>query len=189
MHNKISKKRKKSTNQHSNTQHANNLCSRKLLLGYWLLDQNFLFSQVVFQPFIAVSWWSWVTYRKKRQKIKKNGKNWNRYPDLLVVRIKAPTHCPDSNQQPTAFIRPLCCLLSDLFGRKVALNTPLRHAASSTVVCTFCACARCNKWVALHENRKWGNGVHRKTKRTQYSAPPTHRTDLLEHCQSEWSYS
>ena len=66
-----------------------------------------------------------------------------------LLHHKAPTHRPDSNQQPTAFIRPLCCLLSDPFGRKVALNTPLRRAANSTVACTLCACARCNKQVAL----------------------------------------
>ena len=72
-----------------------------------------------------------------------------------LIPGKAPTHHPDSNQQPTAFIRPLCCLLSDPFGRKVAFNTPLWCAVSSTVVCMFCACTRCNKWVAPHENRKW----------------------------------
>ena len=37
--------------------------------------------------------------------------------------FKAPTHHPDSNQQPAAFILPLCFLLSDLFVRKFALNT------------------------------------------------------------------
>ena len=30
----------------------------------------------------------------------------------------------------------------------------LRRAANSTVACTFCACMRCNKRLALHENRK-----------------------------------
>ena len=63
--------------------------------------------------------------------------------------LKAPTHHPDSNQQPTAYIWPLRCLLSDPFGRKVALNTPLWRAANSTEACTFCACMRCNKWVVL----------------------------------------
>ena len=38
---------------------------------------------------------------------------------------------------------------ADPLRSKVALNTPLRRAASSTVVCTFCAYARCNKPVAL----------------------------------------
>ena len=72
------------------------------------------------------------------------------------MHIKAPTHSLDWNQKPTAFIWQLCCLLSDPFSRKVALNTPLRRATYSTVVCTFCACARCNKpRVVLHENRKW----------------------------------
>ena len=38
------------------------------------------------------------------------------------------THSPDSNQWPTVYIQPLCCLLSDPFGRKVAL----RHDYSFT---------------------------------------------------------
>ena len=81
-----------------------------------------------------------------------------------MMSLKAPTHRPDSNQQPAAFIQPLCCLLSDLFSRKVALNAPLRRAASAIVACTFCACMRCNKGVALHEKRKWWNRVHQKNK-------------------------
>ena len=36
-----------------------------------------------------------------------------------------------------------------------------------------------------NENKKWQNGVRRKPMRTQYSAPPTHRTDSLAHRQSE----
>ena len=67
----------------------------------------------------------------------------------VAEELKAPTHCQDSNQQPTAFIRPLYCLSSDPFGRKVALNTPLQHTAYSTVACTFCACAKYNNWVDL----------------------------------------
>ena len=60
--------------------------------------------------------------------------------------LGAPTRNPDVQlPYPTTF-QPL---LSDLFSRKVALNTLLRRAASSTVVYTFCACARCNKQVAL----------------------------------------
>ena len=94
---------------------------------------------------------------------------------MIRGQLKAPAQCPDWNQQPTAFIRPLCCILSDPFVRKVALNTPLRWAASSTVACTFCACARCSKQVALHENRKWRNGVHRKTKRTVFHPSHTPR--------------
>ena len=78
--------------------------------------------------------------------------------------------------------------MSDPFCRKVALSTPLQRTASSTVACMFCACKRCNKWVAPHENRNWLNGVHRKTKHTQYSAPPTHHADSLAHRKSEWSY-
>ena len=31
--------------------------------------------------------------------------------------------------------------------------------------------------------------MHRKTKPTQYSAPPTHHADLLAHRQSEWPFS
>ena len=180
-----------------------------------------------------------VTGTLKKKKEKEKGR-WLDEPS-----VKAPTHCPDSNQQPTAFIRPLCCLLFDPFGRKVALNTPLRRAVSSTAVCTFCACTRCNKRVVLVykkdagweiyarnslyfrsnrnltmsdknscilnmqrgitkrtqinsswtditaslvpvlQNMKWRNRVHRKTKRKQYSAPPTDRADSLAHRQSE----
>ena len=68
---------------------------------------------------------------------------------------------------------------------RLTRSASLRHAASSTVACTFCICATCNKRVTLHENRKWQNGVHRKTKHTQYSAPLTHRADSLAHNQSE----
>ena len=89
--------------------------------------------------------------------------------------LKAPITPPRLNQQPTAFIRPLCCLSSNPFGRKVALNTPLRHAASSTVACMFCACARCNKQVALHENKKWQNRVHWKTAHTVFCPSHTQR--------------
>ena len=32
----------------------------------------------------------------------------NSSPGLFT--FKAPTHRPDSNQQPTIFIRPLCCI-------------------------------------------------------------------------------
>ena len=69
----------------------------------------------------------------------------------------------DSNQRGTAFIRLLRCLSSDLFGRKDALNTLLQLAANSTVVCTFCACARCSKpaggasLVPVLQNMKTGN--------------------------------
>ena len=31
--------------------------------------------------------------------------------------------------------------------------------------------------------------MHRKTKQTEYYAPPTHHADLLAHHQSEWSYT
>ena len=36
-----------------------------------------------------------------------------------------------------------------------------------------------------HENSEWQNGVHRKTMRTQYYAPPTHHADSLAHRLSE----
>ena len=81
--------------------------------------------------------------------------------------VQVPTHHPDSIQQPNAFIRPLRCLSSNPLGRKVGFNMVLRHAANSTVVCTFCACARCNKWVALFSCAQ--------------SIPPTHPAELLEH--------
>ena len=63
--------------------------------------------------------------------------------------IKAPTHRPDVQLPYPTTLRPLSCLLSDPLGRKVPMNTLLRRAASSTVACTFCACVRCNKRVAL----------------------------------------
>ena len=66
-----------------------------------------------------------------------------------IATLKAPTHRPDSNQQPTAFIRPLCCLSSNLFGRKIALNTPLRRADNSTAACALCTCVSCNMQVTL----------------------------------------
>ena len=37
----------------------------------------------------------------------------------------------------------------------------------------------------MHKNKKWPNVVRRKPMRTQYSAPATHRPDLLAHRQSE----
>ena len=62
--------------------------------------------------------------------------------EMQSVTFKAPTHRPDSNQQPTAFIWPLHCLSSDPFGTKVALKDTASTAASYTVACTLCACAR-----------------------------------------------
>ena len=55
---------------------------------------------------------------------------------LRVVIFKAPTHSPDVQLPYPTTLRPLCCLLSDPFGTKVTLNTPLRRAAFSTVACT-----------------------------------------------------
>ena len=66
---------------------------------------------------------------------------------LLYEEHKGPHTSP--RLKPTAFIWPLRCLLSGPFCRKIALNTPLQLAANSTVACTFCTCARCNKQVAL----------------------------------------
>ena len=78
---------------------------------------------------------------------------------LRELNIKAPTHRPDSNQQPTALIRPPCCLLSDPFGRKVALKHTSSTAANYTVACTFCACARLSgaSLMPVMQNRKTGN--------------------------------
>ena len=42
--------------------------------------------------------------------------------------LKGPTHRPDSNQRPTAFIGPLRCLSSDPFCGKVALKHTLKTA-------------------------------------------------------------
>ena len=118
-----------------------------------------------------------------------------------TCKVKAPTLRPDSNQQPAAFIRPLCCLSSDPFGRKLALKHTASKAANYTGVRTLCACARLGgaSLVAVIQNMKAGNdgtkciekqsARHRVQRRTQYSAPPTHRADSLAHRQSEWSYS
>ena len=57
-----------------------------------------------------------------------------------------------------------------LYDHYVALNTPLRHAATSIVACTFCACARFNKLVALHENRN--DGMECIEKQSAHSVPP-----------------
>ena len=69
--------------------------------------------------------------------------------DCSLRRLKAPTHQPDVQLPYPTTLRPLCCLSSDPFGRKLALNTPIRRAASSTVACTFCAGTRCNNRVTL----------------------------------------
>ena len=113
--------------------------------------------------------------------------SWSRW--LQPKTLKAP-HTP-LRLKPTANCLYPTTLLPIVWPvwQKSCIEHILWHAASSTVACTFCSCMRCNKWVGLHENRKWRNGVHRKTKRTQYSTPPTHHADLLAHCQSEWSYS
>ena len=58
-----------------------------------------------------------------------------------ITGCKPPTHRPDVQLPYPTTLRPLRGLLSDPFSRK--------RAAYSTVECTFCACARCNKWVAL----------------------------------------
>ena len=104
-------------------------------------------------------------------------------------------HHSQSLQSPPP--RPTSCVLSlKQHTWKVALNAPLRHAASSTVVWMFCACARCNTRVALHYNRKCRNWVHRKNKahtvfgpshtpRWFTSTPPIRMVIQLEHNQSE----
>ena len=48
----------------------------------------------------------------------------------------------------------------NLFRRKVALNTLLRRPASFTVACTFCACARCYKRVALVYKKDAGQEIY-----------------------------
>ena len=91
------------------------------------------------------------------------------------LNLKAPTHRPDSNQQPAVFIRPLHCLSSDPFGRKVALKHTTSTAANYIIECMFCAYTISGgaSLVPVIKNMKWQSGVHRKTKRTQYSAPAT----------------
>ena len=60
-------------------------------------------------PFCLLS--NWVTSALAEQ--------WHK-----LIRWRPPTHRPGSNQQPTAFIPPLCCLSSDPFGRKVESESP-----------------------------------------------------------------
>ena len=94
----------------------------------------------------------------------------------VEMLLKAPTHRPDSNKRPAAFIRPLRCLSSDLFGRKVA------HSSVYVLLLNIgCRWSRARN--PKHENRKWRNRVQTIVA----SAPPTHRADSLAHCQSEWS--
>ena len=56
----------------------------------------------------------------------------------LIFTFKAPTHHPDIQLPYSTTLRPLCCLSSDPFSRKVALKTPLWCAAYSTVAYMFC---------------------------------------------------
>ena len=49
---------------------------------------------------------------------------------MLGLVLKAPAHCADVQLPYRTTLRPLCCLLSDLFGRKVAL----KHTASTYCV-------------------------------------------------------
>ena len=46
-----------------------------------------------------------------------------RAADMTDICLKAPTNRPDIQLPYVATLQPLCCLLFDLFGRKVALNT------------------------------------------------------------------
>ena len=90
--------------------------------------------------------------------------------------LQARTHCQDSNQQPTAFIRPLCCLSSDLFGRKFALKHTTSTAASYTVACTFCACTRSGgaSLMPVIQNMKTGNeGTECIEKQSTHHRVPT----------------
>ena len=88
-----------------------------------------------------------------------------------MVRIKAPTHRPDSNQWPTAFIRPVHCLSSDQF--KSWLNILLRCAANSTV-------AWWHKSHASIQNIKTGNDETACIeKQSAHSIPPLPHTTLI----------
>ena len=96
------------------------------------------------EPAMVVWFWCWLCWQVVSQlpdgpTNKQASKQW-RLPSL-----KGPTLPPDSNQQPTAFIRPLRCLLSDPFGRKVALKHTASTTANYTVAYTFCTCTRCKK--------------------------------------------
>ena len=111
---------------------------------------------------------------------------------ILSSHICKGPHTPPSLKPTSNCLYPITLLPLVL---PVWQKICVEHTAStccllhSMYVCMFCTCMKCNKRVAPLENRKWQNGVHRKTKRTQYSAPPTHRADWLAHRQSEWPYS
>ena len=97
------------------------------------------------------------------------------HPVGSLIRFKGPCTLP--RLKPTAScLYPTTLLpLVWLVGQKSCNELTAWRAAYSTVAYTF--------------NRIWRNRVHRKTKRTQYSTPPTHRAESLAHLQSEWSYS
>ena len=122
--------------------------------GFWLTlvhpDQCSLSSRWYFV------FWSWQWHNcamhfiltdswPKRVLLKWAQKN----QQLVSIRI---THRPEVQLPHPTTLWPFCCLLSDPFGTKVALNTPLWYAAYSTVACTFCACGRCNKRVRVSPN-------------------------------------
>ena len=71
-------------------------------------------------------------------------------PQPLAFNLLRPPHIA---QTPKCLIWPLSdhsvasCLTHS--AEKLHWNTLLRRAEYSTVVCTFCTCARCNKRVAL----------------------------------------
>ena len=81
--------------------------------------------------------------------------------------IKASTHHPGSNQQPTAFIQPLCCLSSDPLGRKSCTD----HTAST------CCQLHSSKRVVLVCKLNRSRCRPRGSKSLQCSW--THRTDLF----------
>ena len=66
-----------------------------------------------------------------------------------VSAVKASTHRPDSNQWQIVFIRPLCYLSSDPFGRKVALNSPSRKTrlCSRIIQCIISQCKSLHVYV------------------------------------------
>ena len=84
---------------------------------------------------------------------------------LVVLGSKASTHLPDSNRQPTALIRPLCCLSSDPFGRKVALKHTKSMAANYRIACAFYACSRpgCTSLMPVIQNMKTGNDLEKQS--------------------------
>ena len=83
-------------------------------------------------------------------------------------RFKAPTHRPDSNQHPTAFIRPLCCLWP------VRQKSCIEHTAS-----TCCQLHSSNKWVVLVYKKDTGQEVYAHNSRSKQNLTISNKNSCI----------